>query len=175
MPIHTVVVPIDGSLLSQQIIAEVCKLLDPHSARVVLVRVAEPVEGVFGSPPRPVSTAWPTPLYDSRSSAKWAGHPIFDLQVEASERAALAAELSETRAALEQAGFSVQVEVRFGEPADEIIACARDNDADFIAMATHGRTGLVHLVVGSVTALVIRRSPVPVLVMHPKPVAASAN
>lgn len=175
MPIHTVVVAIDGSPLSQQVIPEICKLLDPQSARVILVRVAEPVEGVFGTPPRPVSTAWTRPLYESRSSAEWADHPIFDLQVEASERAGLAADLGETRTALEQAGFSVQVEVRFGEPADEIIACARDNDADFIAMATHGRTGLVHLVVGSVTAQVIRRSPVPVLVMHPKPVNEPAN
>jgi nucleotide-binding universal stress UspA family protein len=39
--------------------------------------------------------------------------------------------------------------------------------ADLIVMATHGRTGLSHLVMGSVAARVVRTAVCPVLTLHP--------
>lgn len=51
-----------------------------------------------------------------------------------------------------------------GRPADVIVESARDHDA--ILIATHGRTGIEHLWLGSVAERVVRRSPVPVIVLR---------
>lgn len=76
-------------------------------------------------------------------------------------------------AARRLAGFPVEFRVRFGEPAEEILGEARESGADLIAMATHGRTGVARLVLGSVAEAVLRRSAVPVLlVRHGLPAAA---
>jgi universal stress protein A len=40
---------------------------------------------------------------------------------------------------------------------------------DWIVMATHGRTGLSHLVMGSVAEYVVRTAPCPVLTLRPAP------
>ena len=55
-----------------------------------------------------------------------------------------------------------------GNTAEKITDYADANDVDLIAVATHGRTGFRHLVMGSVAEGVIRRSRVPVLVF-PRP------
>lgn len=59
-----------------------------------------------------------------------------------------------------------QVEVREGVPWQEIIAAAHDNHADLIILATHGRTGLSHVLLGSVAERVVRHAPCPVLVVR---------
>ena len=63
-------------------------------------------------------------------------------------------------------GVAAEVFVRVGKPADEILQCAAERGADTIVMGTHGRTGLRHLLVGSVTERVVRMSPVPVLTIR---------
>ena len=52
-------------------------------------------------------------------------------------------------------------------PAQKIVQAAMALDADVIAMATHGRSGVSHLVTGSVTEEVLRTSAIPVLVVGP--------
>jgi nucleotide-binding universal stress UspA family protein len=69
--------------------------------------------------------------------------------------------------ALRAAGVSVQTNVRVGEPATAIVEWAIEQGADAIVMATHGRTGLVRALMGSVAEGVLRASPVPVLLLHP--------
>jgi nucleotide-binding universal stress UspA family protein len=50
----------------------------------------------------------------------------------------------------------------------EIIEYARKHEVDLIVMATHGRTGLAHALLGSVAEKVVRKAPCPVLtVKHP--------
>ena len=50
-----------------------------------------------------------------------------------------------------------------GIPFVEIIKAAKDNQVDLIVMGTHGKTGLEHILIGSVAERVIQRSPCPVL------------
>jgi len=51
----------------------------------------------------------------------------------------------------------------------EIIQAARDESVDIIVMGTHGRTGLAHVLIGSVAEKVVREAPCPVLtVKHPE-------
>lgn len=52
-------------------------------------------------------------------------------------------------------------------PADGILRCREEHGADLIAMATHGRSGWSRIAVGSVAESVLHRSPVPVLVLRP--------
>jgi nucleotide-binding universal stress UspA family protein len=49
-----------------------------------------------------------------------------------------------------------------------IVRYARHNDIDLIVMATHGRTGLTHLLMGSVAEQVVRTAPCPVLTLRPE-------
>jgi nucleotide-binding universal stress UspA family protein len=76
-------------------------------------------------------------------------------------------------AACQLAGLPVEYAVRFGEPAEEILEEARESGADLVVMATHGRSGVARLMLGSVAEAVLRRSEVPVvLVRHGLPAAA---
>jgi len=54
-----------------------------------------------------------------------------------------------------------------GNPADEITRYARTNAIDLIVIATHGRTGLKHIVMGSIAEKVVRYSTVPVITVKP--------
>ncbi|MCA9521381.1 MAG: universal stress protein, partial [Myxococcales bacterium] len=56
-----------------------------------------------------------------------------------------------------------------GRPHKKIIEIIEGEAFDLVVMGTHGRTGLTHLILGSVAEKVIRRSPVPVLTVGWKP------
>ncbi len=62
-------------------------------------------------------------------------------------------------------GFQGKVEaaVSFGVPFVEIIKSAKDFDVGLIVMGTHGRSGIAHMLIGSVTEKVVRKAPCPVL------------
>jgi nucleotide-binding universal stress UspA family protein len=65
-------------------------------------------------------------------------------------------------------GLVFQREVRVGVDYREIIDYAAKHDIDLIVMATHGRTGLAHVLLGSVAEKVVRKAPCPVLsIKHP--------
>jgi len=55
------------------------------------------------------------------------------------------------------------VEVALGHPADTIVRIAQERAVDLIVMSTHGRTGLQHVLLGSVAEKVVRLAPCPVL------------
>jgi nucleotide-binding universal stress UspA family protein len=61
----------------------------------------------------------------------------------------------------------VQLDVRVGDPAEAIAAAGREHTAALVVMATHGRTGLSRMLLGSVAASVVRRGSVPVLLVRP--------
>lgn len=61
----------------------------------------------------------------------------------------------------------VKEKVEIGSPAANILAAAERDGIDLIVMSTHGRTGLSHLLMGSVTEEIVRRAPCPVFSVHP--------
>ena len=61
----------------------------------------------------------------------------------------------------------VESSLRIGDPAEEILACARELEPRLIVMGTHGRRGLARLWLGSTTEEVLRRASCPVLSVHP--------
>jgi len=56
--------------------------------------------------------------------------------------------------------------VEWGEPYESVLDYADEHDIDIIVMGTHGRTGLDHHLLGSVTEKVVRTSDVPVLTVR---------
>ena len=57
--------------------------------------------------------------------------------------------------------------IRKGIDYEEIIKYSKEKKIDIIVIATHGRTGLIHTLLGSVAEKVIRYSKIPVLVTTP--------
>jgi nucleotide-binding universal stress UspA family protein len=72
-----------------------------------------------------------------------------------------------------KAGY--EVDILMGDPGVEVVQLAKRLRADLIVMATHGRKGLRHIVLGSVAERVVREAPCPVLTVKPKPPAAKSS
>ena len=65
-------------------------------------------------------------------------------------------------------GITTTGSVRIGNPVEEILRACDAEKADLVVMGTHGRSGLRHLLVGSVAERVVRSSKVPVLTVREK-------
>ena len=63
-------------------------------------------------------------------------------------------------------GVKVQTIVRTGKPFVEIIDTATEEDADIIIIATHGHSGVEHILFGSTAEKVVRKAPCPVLTLR---------
>ncbi len=61
---------------------------------------------------------------------------------------------------------NVRHEVRMGRPSHEILKFAEEEGVDAIFIATHGRTGLKHIMFGSVASFVVRRAPCVVMTIR---------
>jgi nucleotide-binding universal stress UspA family protein len=68
----------------------------------------------------------------------------------------------------EHPGLRVQNVLAEGVVFDEVLRAARRLHCDLIVLATHGRTGLKHVLMGSVAENVVRRAPCPVLIVRPR-------
>ncbi len=64
------------------------------------------------------------------------------------------------------AGLEGEIAVVHGVPFQEILETAKTQQVDLIVMGTHGRTGLQHVLLGSVAEKVVRLAPCPVLVVR---------
>jgi nucleotide-binding universal stress UspA family protein len=62
----------------------------------------------------------------------------------------------------------VETIILFGVPFLEIIITAKDKNVDLIVIGTHGRTGIAHMLIGSVAEKVVRKAPCPVLSVKSK-------
>jgi nucleotide-binding universal stress UspA family protein len=60
-----------------------------------------------------------------------------------------------------------EIAIEIGEPGDSIVEAQKKLGADLIVMATHGRKGLKHLMLGSVAERVVREARGPVLTVRP--------
>jgi nucleotide-binding universal stress UspA family protein len=139
----TVLVPLDGSAVGESALRDIERLGLAPETELLLLQVVAPV-----SPTRFVTRYGPT----SRG-----------LLEERLRRAR--AYLEGVQQRLRRRGVMARVRVRSGEPAREILACARAAGAALIALSTHGRTGLRRVLLGSVAEAVIRHARVPVLLV----------
>jgi nucleotide-binding universal stress UspA family protein len=97
------------------------------------------------------------------------GVPTYQAETQANDaREARAREyLQNVAERLRTQGVEVDIAVAKGEAVERIGARASETGADLIALATHGRTGLSRLVLGSVADKIVRGSKLPVLLVRP--------
>jgi nucleotide-binding universal stress UspA family protein len=166
MNIDKILVPVDYSDDSYQALQWGASLAEKYGAHLLLLHVIpSAVEEVCPQGARSLS---PAPYYyEVPAPGVWIRHPLL---LEFEEEAQ--AELHEfARKALKEA-VSVQVRVAAGKPAEEILRVAREERIDLIVMGTHARTGLRHLLLGSVAEAIARYSPCPVCIVRIKDAVA---
>jgi len=137
---RTLVVPLDGSELAERALPYATALADASDGRLVLVRVA------IAAPPA------------SLDGATWVQEQT-DAVAEAETYLAEIAGKLRPRVA-------VDTHVPYGKAALRIVEAIAAVDADAVVMATRGRTGVKHLLLGSVTEGVIADGDVPVFVTY---------
>jgi universal stress protein A len=150
MNIQRILAPTDFSELSKQGLTSALELAEVFGAKLLLLHVVEP-------PPYPVEGIVPSHLGATL---------LDDLERQASNE--LAQALSETQTSR----VEVARRVVTGVPYRKIVDVAEEEQSDLIVMTTHGRTGLGHLVMGSVAEKVVRTSPCPVFTIRPTSVTA---
>jgi nucleotide-binding universal stress UspA family protein len=142
-----ILVPHDFSKPASEALRIAADLAAPGGGRLTVLHVVNPVMPVItGFPPMEGAVTFPPPGYKA------------NLQKDLEKRVAQV--LGPRRAA------DVECQVVFGDPHARIVAAGGDHDA--IVMATTGRTGLSHLLIGSVAEKVVRHATVPVLTIRAK-------
>lgn len=166
---YTVLVPLDDSEFSRQIIPYVCRLLIPREHTIILLRVEQPLPDYTSwlSQPASSDSLASLPNWVTGDDLDLVRHARFASHIHENLRDAVIASMQPSSDYLEQAGFTVWREVRFGEPVEEIVALAEEARVDLVAMATHGRSGLSRVAMGSTADAVLRRSHTPVLMVRP--------
>jgi len=76
--------------------------------------------------------------------------------------------LGEFRERYRAEGVEVEILISEGVPFVEIIQCLERESVDMVVMGSHGRTGITHLLMGSVAEKVVRKAPCPVLCIKPE-------
>jgi nucleotide-binding universal stress UspA family protein len=90
--------------------------------------------------------------------------PYTEQEIQQMEKTATAY-LRKAGKSLKDKGAKTKVKVTVGQAAEEILKAAEELDVDFIAMSSHGRSGLSRWAFGSVTDRVVRGGSKPVLVV----------
>jgi nucleotide-binding universal stress UspA family protein len=83
--------------------------------------------------------------------------------------------LGRLRPAFEREGLTVTSEVMVGSPAPAIRDVAERRRCDLVVLGTHGRSGMAHLLLGSVAEKVVRQAPCPVLTVRARASRALAE
>lgn len=139
MDIKTIVVPLDGSTVAEAALRPAVDLARQAGATLILLRAAEAHAGPMGD--------------------------IIEAQVDVMREAE--EYLAAARARVLAAGAPrVDVSAWYGPPAEAIVEAARHRHADLIVMASHGRSGIARLVLGSVAESVLRATAVPILLIR---------
>ena len=69
---------------------------------------------------------------------------------------------------LKAEGVRVRTAVRYGETVEEILGEIADDHVDLVAMASHGRSGLNRLMMGSIAARIVQHASIPIFILHAK-------
>jgi nucleotide-binding universal stress UspA family protein len=141
--IRKILVPVDFSEPSQKALQYARSFAEQCGAEVTLLHVVEPV-------------IYPAEL----------GYvPIETVETEKARIKAVRDQLQQLAGQFGPA-VKAQIKVRSGRGWSEIVEEAKSSPADLIVIATHGYTGLKHVLLGSTSERVVRHAPCPVLTVR---------
>jgi nucleotide-binding universal stress UspA family protein len=146
MTIKRMLIPTDLSPAALHALEYAVDLAKPFDAELVLLFVLE-------------SLFYPLPDYDGAQSAAMA--EAFAEQRRIAQRA-----MARLEKRYAKRGTKLRTLLQSGRPAEAIVDTAKRTRADLVVMATHGRTGVSRLLLGSVAERVVRTAPCPVLTLH---------
>jgi len=141
----TVLVPLDGSKRAEAILPHVENLAQLCDARVIFLEVVELVHVDMGP--------------DGMS-------PVLDAQIVEQEMHIAESYLSALQDEFRKRGIEARKRVVYGSVVGQIMNVAKQEGADLIAMASHGRTGLSRVFYGSVAAGVLHSVDRPLLLVR---------
>jgi nucleotide-binding universal stress UspA family protein len=146
---RSLLIPLDGSVFAAQAL-DMAKSLAAtlHTSMILLSAVSE---GSITGMSAAGAVATPATLLEWNDESEM-----------------LTSYLQRNRQDLEAEGFTVDARLEYGPPAEAILRAADSADVDLIVMATHGRTGLPRLWLGSVAMKVVQASTLPVLLVRAK-------
>jgi len=147
MGIERILVPIDFSESSLKALDEAVEFSRPYEAELIVLFVVE--RGFYESP-----------LLVPDSGA------VLEHQAGGAEE-----KLNKICRTLVRRGVKCRRLVEFGVAYQDIVETAKKVHANLIVLSSHGRTGLAHVLIGSVAERVVQHAACPVLVIHtlPKP------
>lgn len=153
--IQTILVPLDGSELAEQVLPYAVSFAQGLDARIWLLHVIDP-ESL-------------PPLAEE--------HQVYLDQLQQNAEAHARAYLEHQANQLRRLGVaSVMTSVQYGKPADVLAGYGEGVMAhDLIALSTHGRSGLSRLLLGSVADRVLHSTNTPLLVVRPREGQARAR
>lgn len=144
--IKRILFPTDFSSYSASATKYACELVTRFDAELHLLHTLE--VHMSSTPGFGMGLALPTYIHESRAAAEKSLTGVLDPQW--------------------VAGRKVVQSVVEGSPKVEIVRYARTHEIDMIVLATHGRSGLAHVIIGSVAESVVRTAPCPVLTVRPE-------
>jgi nucleotide-binding universal stress UspA family protein len=153
----TILVPLDGSILAEQVLPYVVTLARLLEARICLLRVIPDEEDGL--------------LSETVVAAYGVGTPLATQQARQAQSLELLQQNAERyleshAALLHGAGLDVAIDVRYGRAADVIVETALNQHVALIALATHDYRGLKRWVLGSVADNVVHATSIPVLIVR---------
>lgn len=142
--VNKILVPIDFSDYSKGALKYAVQFAKHFHAKIFLVYVVEPT------------------IYPADFSMGQVAIPSMDadLQKRADE------ELTSLAKNFIDPSIEIETMIKTGKPFVEINDTAREKDIDLIIIATHGHTGVEHLLFGSTAEKVVRKAPCPVLTLR---------
>lgn len=176
----TVVVPIDGSAFSQQVLPHLGRFLDPSQTKIILLRVAKAGAHTITSEDEeereslPLMISGATAYTQVRPSMPKSGPDtaslegsVYASQIEEQTVQAIVDSLQPVKKQLEAEGYGVEIAARLGEPTTRIVEFLNEEHVDLVAMTTHCRSGLGRVFLGSVAQYVIHHAGVPIFLVRP--------
>lgn len=161
---NTILVPIDFSASSAEALHYAASIAEPFSSSLLLLHVISQDAKVYATHRHLERRGLPHRVFPLLG-------PYAEMLEEPQEEMdAVIVDLHEQgRIALQQflppelVKHDLELHVEVGHPFDQILTMARDKQADLIVMGTHGRTGLEHVMLGSVAERVVRLASCPVM------------
>jgi len=139
-----ILIALDASAHSERALELVIRLRWPAGSRVIVVGVVQPLASAVAESYAPVAV--PPELLEQ-------------------QRRQLHQVVARAASTLRETGFATEERVEVGDPRHTLVQIARDERADLLVVGSHGLTGVMKLMLGSVSSHVATHAPCSVLVV----------